>query len=208
MIIGQNNSEEINNVKLAATGIILAGGKNSRMKKNKAFLELEGRPLIERSLEILEDVFSEVIISSNEPELYRKYNVQVVPDKIPNQGPIGGLHAGLLAAGYDISFFVACDMPFLDSRLIRHLALWMDTFDVVVPQGEMGLNPLFAFYKRTCLPFIEKFLRANRLKIIDFYPECSVRYVKDSEMQGFGDLNTLFCNVNTPEEWAKVQNRH
>lgn len=193
--------------KLSATGILLAGGKSSRMKRNKAFLELDGRPLVERSLEVLQGVFAEVLISSNKPELYERYEVPVIQDERLERGPLEGLYQGLKAAEYDVVFFVACDMPFLREDLIRYLAGWTSDYDVVVPRLHSGLHPLHAFYHRRCLPSIKNNLEAGRLKIIDFYLTCSVRYVEETEFRGFHDLGNIFCNVNTPEEWSEVLRR-
>ncbi len=174
------------------------------MKKNKAFLELEGKPLVERSLTVLQAVFTEVLISSNKPELYEGYEVPVVLDEILGRGPLEGLYQGLKAATYDEVFFVACDMPFLRVELIRFLFSWIPEYDVVVPHLRSGLHPLHAFYHRRCLPTIKNNLEADRLKIIDFYPSCSVRYVEEAELQDFHDLSQVFCNVNTPEDWLAI----
>lgn len=190
--------------KLNATGILLVGGKSSRMKRNKAFLELEGKPLVERSLTILQSLFTEVLISSNMPELYVDYGVPVILDEMQDRGPLEGLYQGLKAATYDESFFVACDMPFLRVDLIRFLSFWAPAYDIVVPQLKSGLQPLHAFYHRRCLPTIKKNLEAGRLKITDVYKECSVRYVVEPEFQAYQDLEKVFCNVNTPEDWSAI----
>ncbi|WP_075364231.1 molybdenum cofactor guanylyltransferase [Desulfosporosinus metallidurans] len=190
-----------------ATGVLLAGGKSSRMKKNKAFLELEGRPLVERSLEVLHAVFAEVLISSNKPELYAHYEVPIIQDESLDRGPLEGLYQGLKEATYDVVFFVACDMPFLQGELIHFLAGWIPEYDVVVPRLHSGLHPLHAFYHRRCLPSIRTNLEAGRLKIIDFYPSCSVRYIEETELRDFPDLSNIFCNVNTPQEWTAILRR-
>lgn len=191
--------------KLNATGILLAGGKSSRMKKDKAFLEIDGKPLVERSLGVLQTVFSEVIISSNKPELFARYELPIIKDELHDRGPIEGLYQGLKAATYDLVFFVACDMPFLEIDFIRFLAKWSQNYDIVVPKLESGLHPLHAFYHRCCLSAIRKNLKAGRLKIIDFYPAYSVKYVDETEMESFSDLTSIFCNVNTPEDWSKIK---
>lgn len=193
--------------KLDATGILLAGGKNSRMKKNKAFLELEGQPLVERSLAVLQAVFAEVLISSNTPELYTKYDVPVIRDVVQERGPLEGLYQGLKAATYDEVFFVACDMPFLEAELIRFLAKWASEYDVVVPRLPSGLHPLHAFYHRRCLPTIKRNLEAGCFKIMDLFHACSVRYVEETELQAFDNLINVFCNVNTPEDWSAILKR-
>lgn len=191
-------------VKLCATGILLVGGKSLRMKRNKAFLELDGKPLVERSLAVLQSVFTEVLISSNSPELYEGYGVPVILDEVLGRGPLEGLYQGLKAATYDEVFFVACDMPFLKVELIRFLSAWTPAYDIVVPQLKSGLQPLHAFYHRRCLPIIKNNLEAGRLKIIYVYKECSVRYVEESEFQAYQDLEKVFSNVNTPEDWSAL----
>ncbi len=192
---------------LPATGILLAGGKNSRMQRNKAFLELGGKPLVERSLEVLKATFAEVIISSNDPELYAAYKIRVVPDAEQGKGPLAGLAAGLQAASWDTAFFVACDMPFIQPGLMRYLWQWVDAYDAVVPTGLFGSHPLHAYYHRHCLVAIEKNLRAGHYKIIDFYPECQVKYVKEEDLVAFGDVAKILSNVNTPEEWQQIKNQ-
>ncbi|WP_088227954.1 molybdenum cofactor guanylyltransferase [Desulfosporosinus sp. FKB] len=190
--------------KLEATGVLLAGGKNSRMKKNKAFLELEGKPLVERTLDVLEDTFSEVLISSNEPELYKDYNFSVIQDEHRDQGPLAGLYQGLKAADNPSVFFVACDMPFLQGELIRFLFRWAPDYDVVVPRFQSVIHPLHAFYHRNCLPEIKKNLEAGRLKITDLFSACSIKYVEETELTSFSGLDDVFCNVNTPQEWLNI----
>ena len=174
------------------------------MNKDKAFLEMEGRPLVERSLAVLQTVFTEVLISSNKPELYAGYEVPVILDEILDRGPLEGLYQGLKAATYDEVFFVACDMPFLEAELIRLLAKWVPEYDIVVPRLQSGLHPLHAFYHRRCLPAIKRNLEAGCLKVSDFYPSCSVRYVEERELQNLHNLSQVFCNVNTPEDWSAI----
>lgn len=92
--------------KLEATGILLAGGKSSRMKRNKAFLEYDGKPLAGRAIEVLDAVFSEVLISSNDQELYKRYNFPVIQDELRDQGPLAGLYQGLKAATFKSVFLL------------------------------------------------------------------------------------------------------
>lgn len=178
------------------------------MKKNKAFLELGGRPLVERSLAVLQTVFTEVLISSNKPELFVRYEVPVIQDEILDQGPLEGLYQGLKAATYDQVFFVACDMPFLEAGLIRLLAKWVPKYDIVVPRLQSGTHPLHAFYHRRCLPIIKRNLEAGSLKVSEFCQSCSIKYVEETELQAFDDLSKVFCNVNTPDDWLAIQDRY
>jgi molybdopterin-guanine dinucleotide biosynthesis protein A len=174
------------------------------MKKNKAFLEFEGRPLIERSLSVLQTVFAEVLISCNKPGLYEGYEVPVILDEILDRGPLEGLYQGLKAANYDNVFFVACDMPFLDTELIHLLAKWVPECDIVIPQLKDNLHPLHAFYNRRCLPVIKEFLDSGCYKVKDLVKACSVRYVSERELQNFPNLSKILSNVNTLEEWSAL----
>ena len=191
--------------KLKATGILLAGGKSSRMKENKAFLKLQGQSLAERSLAVLDSVFEEVLISSNKSELFAGFPFPVIQDSRPARGPLEGVYQGLQAASYDSVFFAACDMPFLQAEVIRFIARWLPKYDAAVPRLRSGLHPLHAFYHRRCLPIIKNSLETGRLKIIDFYSSCLVRYIEEQELQAFGDLQQIFYNANTPEDWQYVQ---
>ncbi len=192
--------------KLSATGILLAGGKSSRMGKNKAFLELGGQTLIEHSLGVLDQTFAEVLISGDQA-LYGNCGFAVVPDQHREQGPLAGLEAGLEKARFDWCFFAACDMPFLDGRGIRFLYDFVSGHDIVAPDSERGVHPLHAFYHRRCLNVIKANLQSGRRRILDIYPHCQVRYVTEEELAGRGLSQRLFTNVNTPEEWAALNHR-
>lgn len=190
---------------LPMTGIILAGGKSSRMGRNKAFLEWQGRPLIEKSLQILRPIFSEIIISTNNPELYSQYGEKTVSDSYRDKGPLGGLQACLREAKYDTSFFVACDMPFLEPEAIRFLAGLKGKEWAIVPKIADGLHPLHAFYRRDCLPIIEERLETKRLKLIDIFQDFPVRYVREEEFVRFPQIKRILGNINTPQEWSELQ---
>lgn len=187
------------------TGVVLAGGRSSRMKTNKAFLEIRETPLIENSLDMLQGIFAEVLISSNEPRLYARYGLPVILDNVAGQGPLGGLQACLEASKYEAVFFAACDMPFLQKDVIVHLAQWAADYDIVVPCTASGGHYLHAFYSKRCLPVIEKNLKAHSFKVKSIYDECRVRYVQEEELRQFGDPEHILCNINTMAEWSKLK---
>lgn len=192
---------------LPMTGIILAGGKSSRMGRNKAFIEWDGVPLIERSLAIFRSVFSEVIISSNHPELYAKYGVKVIKDNYLDQGPLGGLEACLREAHCDYSFFAACDMPFLNTEVVRFMAKKIDGEDILVPEVDGRLHPLHAFYHKNCLSLIKERLESKRLKLVELLQLCNVRYVREEDFIDFPEIRLNFSNMNTPQECLVLQQR-
>ncbi|MCL4426531.1 MAG: molybdenum cofactor guanylyltransferase [Firmicutes bacterium] len=183
------------------TGIVLAGGKSSRMKTNKALLSLGQRTIIEGVIETLRELFPEIILVTNTPEEYRFLGLPMVRDIYQGVGPLAGLHAGLQAASHAYSFAVACDMPFLNRSLIKFMREQRDNYAAVVPRiGEL-LEPMHAIYSKDCLGPIEAGLRSGQHKIISFYDLVPVRYIEQEEIARFGPVEETFFNVNTPEEY-------
>ena len=147
---------------LPVSGVVLAGGASRRMGRNKAFLELDGRPLLAVVIERLAEVCAEVLVVAGDVDLYAGFGVPVVGDRFPGVGALGGLHAGLDVASFELALVVGCDMPFLDPALLRAFAAWAEGYDVaLLRQGEQ-VEPLHAAYRRTCLPAIEQAIRSGR----------------------------------------------
>ncbi len=99
------------------TGIILSGGKSIRMGKNKAFIQIEGIPIIQRIYDVFNELFQEVIIVTNQKDLYSDFDSKLYSDLIPNKGALGGLYTGIFFSSFRYSFCVSCDMPFIKNRL-------------------------------------------------------------------------------------------
>jgi len=191
------------------TGIILAGGRNSRMGKNKAFLSVNNNEkIIEQIVELFQQLFHETIIVSNEPELYHYLNVQVTTDIIPRKGPLSGIHAGLVKASTQYSFVVPCDMPFLQAGLIKLLVEKVSGYDVAVPQIGEYLQPLHAVYSKNCLHHIENCFKNDIAKVFALYPWVKVNFVGETKLSSVisnGSLDQVFFNVNTQEELEKAK---
>jgi molybdopterin-guanine dinucleotide biosynthesis protein A len=103
------------------TAFILAGGLSSRMGTNKALLQLGGKSLIQIFIDLLDPLFVEVEISSNEPQLFHFTNKEIIKDLIPGRGPLGGIHSALTFTTSDRNLIISCDMPFINKELINYL---------------------------------------------------------------------------------------
>lgn len=187
------------------TGLVLAGGASRRMGRDKAFLELDGRLLIQIVVNRMKGVCAEVLIVSGDAECYTGFGVPVVEDRFPGVGVLGGLHAGLGAAAFDLSLAVGCDMPFLNPDLLRAFAAWAKGYDVTLLCRGGYTEPLHAAYRRTCLPAMEAVIRAGKRRIISFFPRVDVRYVTPEEITPIDPHLDSFRNVNTPEEWERAR---
>ena len=187
------------------TGIILAGGKNLRMGKNKAFLEVNGERIIDRTKTLFLEIFDEVLLVANSLPDYLGLNLRMVADLYAGKGALGGIYTGLFHASHSHAFVAACDMPFLNKDLIRHLIDLSPGYDIVIPKTQDGWQPLHAIYSQKCLPFMEDLIRKDNLKIIDFFHRVKKREVPTEEILPLDPNLVSFLNVNTPEELARIK---
>lgn len=121
------------------SAVILAGGKSRRMGQDKAFLEIDGKPLIARVIACVEKICAESIIVANDAQMYRQFGLQIVSDVLPGKGSLGGLYSGLLAAREKNILALACDMPFLNLDLLQYMIALTPENDVVIPRAR-GLS--------------------------------------------------------------------
>jgi molybdopterin-guanine dinucleotide biosynthesis protein A len=175
------------------------------MGKNKALIEIEGIPIIERIYALFRKLFQEVWIITDQEELFAGLGAKLHDDLIPNLGALGGLHSGLVLASFPYSFCVACDMPFLRESLIDFLLRRIDGFAAVVPKTRDGWQPLHAVYSKACLDPIKEVVAEGKTKIIDIYPRIKIRTVEEEEFRSLDPLNESFININTPEDLARIQ---
>ena len=186
------------------TGVILAGGESTRMGKNKAFIEINGKRIIDRTVSLFREIFDDVLLVTNTPLDYIELKVRIVTDLVSGKGSLGGIYTGLFFSSSPKAFFVGCDMPFLDRRVIQYFLSLAQTADIVVQRTKDYWQPLHAIYPRTLLKPIERLLQQGELKIIKTYQGMRVREVTGEELKRFDpDLHTL-SNINTPEELKKL----
>jgi molybdopterin-guanine dinucleotide biosynthesis protein A len=186
------------------TGIVLSGGENKRMGKDKAFLTIAGIPMIEHVLKALRNATDRVIIVTNSPQAYASYDALVVTDASAKRGPLTGIYTGLLHSTDEYNIVVACDMPFLNSSLLSYMASLAEDYDVVVPKVGEYIEPLHAIYRKQLLPVIEKRIQCDARQIRGVFSEVRVRYVTESEIDRFDPGRRSFKNLNTPEEYKEA----
>lgn len=190
-------------MKLDMTGVLLAGGKSRRMGQDKRFLDLQGRSLLDRSLSTMKEIFQEVLIVVAQPlDAKAVPGAQVVTDKIPNSGSLGGLLTGLFYARYSRTFVAACDMPFLNKDVIHFMAQCEPSSDIVVGNLLQGPQPMHGFYSKRCLPFLEERAKAQDLKIQKLFEvsSLSVHLIPEEDLSRLDPNLLSFVNVNTPAD--------
>ena len=187
------------------TGIILAGGKSSRMGENKAFIDAGGIPLFERVYRTFREIFPEIIIVANDAARFEEYEARLQNDILLNKGPLGGLYTGLFYSPSYHAFCTACDMPLLNPRLIEYMMEERDGYDVILPKTRDGLHPLHAIYSKKCLSPMRQLLDRDDLKIVNFFHRVRVRYIDETEIRKVDPHMSSLINVNTEEEMEAVR---
>lgn len=172
---------------------------------NKALIEFGGRRLIQAAVDRLAGLFPEVLIIANDPAPYAYLGVKIVPDVIPDSGSLGGLYTGLSAASHQRGFFVACDMPFLNSDLIALLVREAEGWDVVVPRVAGELQPMHAVYAKSCLPHMLEAITSGRLKIASFFPKVKVKTVEEPALRAVDPELLGLMNLNTPLDLERAE---
>jgi len=191
------------NEKSAMTGIILSGGKSRRMGENKAFLEIRGERIIDRTAGIFRELFEETIIVTNDPLDYVEFDVKIATDIFPGKGPLGGIYTGLFFAAFDYAFVASCDMPFLNPAFIAYMKERKRDYDILVPAARGGLEPLHAIYSKKCLPPIRKLIEKNLLKIRGFYKQCKTVEIPEAILRSFDQEDKMFLNLNTKDDLVR-----
>lgn len=191
------------------TAVILVGGGSRRMGRNKAFLDIDGQPFLERQIDVLKKSFSEILISASCPDEYTRFNLPVITDIYPRRGPLAGIYTGLINSSSLYTFILACDMPFVETGLIRHMETFTGkgeeggAYDVIVPHNGARYEPLHAFYSKGCIPPIKEHIEADILKIAEVYPKVNVKAVRISTAntnRREGQRSPL-TNLNTMAEY-------
>lgn len=194
---------------MKATGVVLAGGKSTRMGRKKEELIINGETMLSRALREMTMLFSEVLVVYSQDykgDLPGRLfpGIRYVYDIFLNKGPLGGVYSGISEASNKYVFITACDMPYIDRNFVRYLVEQSIGFDVVVPSYGDYLEPLCAVYSKACLPSIKESLDQDTKKVTGFYDKVVVRYVPEWVIRKYNSPNILFYNINTPSDWENV----
>ncbi len=190
------------------SAIVLVGGEARRANgQEKYFFTYRGKTFIERLVESLKIVVDEIILVARDPDQCRRFHgidgVRCITDIRKGLGPVGGLHAGALAAQGDVVFVSACDMPCINPAVVARLFNEIDGYDAVIPQWnpEM-LEPLHAVYRRSSLlSYLESH---DSLSLRFMVKSLHTRYVPVDEIRRLDPKLATFTNINKIEDLAQM----
>jgi len=177
------------------------------MGENKAFIQIEGIPIVKRIYNLFKELFQEVMIVTNEnqKDLFSNFDSKIYSDLIPDKGALGGLYTGIFYSSFQHSFCVACDMPFIKKSLVQYLIENIGDADVIAPRTIDGFQPLHAIYSKNCLDPIRRMMDEGKSKIIDIYSQVKLKIVDEKDFHCFDPGGESFINVNTPEELQTIR---
>ncbi len=194
------------------TAIILSGGKSSRMGTNKSFLKIGDKTVIERMRDLLQSMFNNVILITNEPDDYKFLGVPIYEDIFRHRGPLAGIHSGLKHSKTNINFIISCDLPLMTKEMINYLMEYKTNKLITVAKADGFIQQLAGKYSKDCLSDAEEILKAqlevelrdhaqmkrrcNVLKLID---QIGAEII-NAEMLPFYNED-LYFNMNKTEDY-------
>ncbi len=189
---------------MEVTGIILAGGKSSRMGAEKGLQLLCGKPMISYAIEALTGLCSQIIISSSS-NAYSGFGFNIVADEFPDIGPMGGIYSSLKQSTSTKNLILSCDLPLVTHQLMEYILQQGEKYEVAVPwEGGRHYEPLCGFYNRSVINKLKSFIEKGNYKLPDLFEEININQLIINEKSAVHQPN-LFLNVNTSADLLKAE---
>ena len=169
---------------------------------------IEGKHLIERVVDRLCPLFSELLIVVSQRNAKVSFNIpgaKTLIDIFSKKGSLVGIYTGLIYSSHSRNIIVGCDMPFLNTELLRYMVTISHNYDIVIPRMNNLIEPLHAVYSRNCIEPIREQLTVDNLKINGFYDKVRVRYLEEDEIDSFDPDHLSFFNINTQADLDRAQ---
>ena len=188
----QGSMKKIHNL----TAIVLASGKSSRMRQNKALLDWHGKPLIRHVIDQLRPITKSVILVAKKPDDFGFLDIPCFKDLNPASSPAVGILTGLFHSSTEFNFILGCDAPFLNVGTVKRLYDAREDYDAVVPTSGHGIEPLFGFYRKRCLAVFEEHLQRGVLAVRQILKNLKIKVLPtdswtQEEKMSFFNMNTL-----------------
>lgn len=179
------------------TGVVLAGGKSSRMGTDKSLLLINNRTFIGHIIEALKPCVNDIIIIANS-DIHKNSGYKIYKDIIADHGPLGGIYTALTYSSTQDNLIISCDMPFINNALLKYLILSSTDVQVNALTNNGNIEPLCATYDKNCLPIIKTCLKNNFLKMKNVLRQLTVNEIEINNQLFYHP--SLISNINTPIE--------
>ena len=186
------------------TGIILAGGKSSRMGTDKGMILLNGKKFIEHIINALSPNVNQIIIIANNDN-YNELGYKVYKDLIEDSGPLGGIYTGLKLSTTEKNIVLSCDTPFITTEFIKFIISNSNDSEITVPVFKNNTEPLCAVYSKNITQNIYDLIVNNELKMQNVLKKFKTKELQINSNHTMFSEN-LFQNINTPQELNSQNN--
>jgi len=185
------------------TGIVLAGGKSSRMGTDKGFLLLNNKPFVQYSIDALKPLVSEIIIVSDHSD-YDIFGCKRILDITKNAGPVAGICAGLEASNTDYNIILSCDIPLVNSKILETLINHIDNTSQIIQVESQGKSmPLIAVYRKDVAHTFKTCLEQDERRLRVAIKQCKSKHVALDDADAFTTMN-----VNTKTELKALKDAY
>ena len=201
-------------MKRKITGIILCGGKSTRMKSNKAFLKLGDKLMIEHVADAMSSVFPEILLVTNSPEDYEFLGLKMFKDIFPIGGPLAGIHSGLKNSRTEKNFIISCDMPLMPNHIIEQIINVASDKEIILCRVNGFLQSLVGVYSKSSISHITEIFKSiqstnyelnikHHAKVRTLLDKVEYEVIDEESLVGY--KSEYFYNINTDEEYLMVK---
>lgn len=180
-------------------GIILAGGKSTRMGTDKALLLHKGLRFIERQYQTLNGICDQIIISSNNLD-HKIHGAELIRDEIENSGPLAAICTSLKHSNKNLNIVLSCDIPLIETYMLEKLVANWNGEDLVLFKAKDQWQPLAALYHKSCLKVLENELKQGNLKLTKYIMNLNYNIISVTE-----EKEQQFLNINTELDYKRLQ---
>jgi molybdopterin-guanine dinucleotide biosynthesis protein A len=196
---------------LRAGAYVLAGGGSTRFGRDKALVEFAGKPMLARMIELIRNIAQEVKVVAA-PAKYADFGAEIVEDRWPGEGPLGGIVTALLHTrehepAWEWNIIVSCDMPFLTADWMRFLAERAEQSDrqVILPHSAHGPEPLCACYRTSAGELMRAVFEGGARKVTQALKQVETEVLDERDWKRFDSAGRLFWNMNTAADYADAR---
>jgi molybdopterin-guanine dinucleotide biosynthesis protein A len=179
---------------MSKTGIILAGGKSSRMNEDKGLMLLDGKPMIQYVIDVLKPLVNDLIIISNNPD-YEQFGYLIYSDLIKEKGPLVGIYTGLFYSESETNIVLSCDVPYVNEDLLSFLLKEHKNHQITIPTKGERTHQLIGVFSKSCEPVFGISLEKDELKLLEAFKNLNLNIVDANHFE-----TQLFKNINSQND--------
>ena len=188
------------------TGIILSGGKSTRMGTDKGLIPFNGKPMIETVIDHMLPLCNQLLISTNNQE-YQKFGFEMIADDYENMGPIAGILSSFPHAKNERILLISCDLPNASTSFLAQLIFLAKDFDITLPVSDGLTQPLCGVYSKKIIDQLKLLVLNGETKLQNLVRNFNLRIIEKKDCGDF-DLKIELANMNTKTDILRYKKKY